>query len=152
MRNKIILMLLFIGSYAMTQEFKGRPKVEEMQQLKWKMIVEEAKLTPKEIESVQPVFTDYEKSFWSIHQQKRCFFKNEQKNDGNDKINYSQVNEQYVELELKEAELFKKYHAQLKKILSPQSLYLYYKAEREFKRKLLEDMRGKMHRPERLPE
>ena len=143
MTNTMIAILLLVSSYTVAQELKPRHSVEEIQQMKWKMIVEATKMSAKDIELIQPFFLEHEKSMWNLHQQKRMFFKTEQQKDGEDKVNYAQLNDQYVEFEVKEAELVKKYHSQLKKLLSPQSLYVYYKAQREFKRKLLDDMRGK---------
>ena len=58
----------------------------------------------------------------------------------NSKPNYSQLNDQYLELEINQAQLFKNYHLKLRKILSPETLFDYYKAERAFKRKLLHEM------------
>ena len=143
MTNTMIAILLLVSSYTVAQELKPRHSVEEIQQMKWKMIVEATKMSAKDIELIQPFFLEHEKSMWNLHQQKRMFFKTEQQKDGEDKVNYAQLNDQYVEFEVKEAELVKKYHSQIKKLLSPQSLYVYYKAEREFKRKLLDDMRAK---------
>jgi hypothetical protein len=143
MTKTMIAILLLVSSYTVAQELKPRHSVEEIQQMKWKMIVEATKMSAKDIELIQPFFLEHEKSMWNLHQQKRMFFKTEQQKDGEDKVNYAQLNDQYVEFEVKEAELVKKYHSQLKKLLSPQSLYVYYKAQREFKRKLLDDMRGK---------
>jgi hypothetical protein len=145
MTKTMIAILLLVSSYTVAQELKPRHSVEEIQQMKWKMIVEATKMSAKDIELIQPFFLEHEKSMWNLHQQKRMFFKTEQQKDGEDKVNYAQLNDQYVEFEVKEAELVKKYHSQIKKLLSPQSLYVYYKAEREFKRKLLDDMRAKRH-------
>jgi hypothetical protein len=145
MTKTMIAILLFVSSYTVAQELKPRHSVEEIQQMKWKMIVEATKMSAKDVELIQPIFLEHEKSKWQLHQQKRMFFKTEQQKDGEDNLNYAQLNDQYVEFEVKEAELVKKYHSQLKKLLSPQSLYVYYKAEREFKRKLLDDMRAKRH-------
>ena len=143
MTKTMIAILLLVSSYTVAQELKPRHSVEEIQQMKWKMIVEATKMSAKDIELIQPFFLEHEKSMWNLHQQKRMFFKTEQQKDGEDIVNYAQLNDQYVEFEVKEAELVKKYHSQIKKLLSPQSLYVYYKAEREFKRKLLDDMRAK---------
>jgi hypothetical protein len=145
MTKTLIAILLLVSSYTVAKELKPRHSVEEIQQMKWKMIVEATKMSAKDIELIQPFFLEHEKSMWNLHQQKRMFFKTEQQKDGEDKVNYAQLNDQYVEFEVKEAELVKKYHSQIKKLLSPQSLYVYYKAEREFKRKLLDDMRAKRH-------
>jgi hypothetical protein len=49
-----------------------------------------------------------------------------------------------VESEVKQSQLFKSYHLQLRKVLQPETLFKYYKAEREFKRKLLQGMPGRL--------
>ena len=39
--------------------------------------------------------------------------------------------------------MLKSYHLQLRRLLAPETLFRYYHAEREFKRKLLQDMQDR---------
>ncbi|MEI8085643.1 MAG: hypothetical protein WCG93_05430 [Paludibacter sp.] len=139
-KNILIILLVATSTIINAQEISTSPKVNEMHAQKWKYMVEQAKLTQKEVDAVLPVFMEYEKSVWNLHDTKRDFFKTVQQMEKNSKPNYSQLNDQYFELEINQAQLFKNYHLKLRKLLSPETLFNYYKAERAFKRKLLQDM------------
>ena len=140
LKNIFIILLVFSNAIVDAQEISTSPKVNEMHAQKWKYMVEQAQLTQKEEDAVLPVFMEYEKSVWNLHDKKRNFFKTVEQMEKNTKPNYLQLNDQYFELEISQAQLFKNYHLKLRKLLSPETLFNYYKAERAFKRKLLQDM------------
>lgn len=123
-------------------------KIDDMHMRKWQILVEQVQLTQKEIDVVQPIFMEYEKSIWSLHKQNHDFFKSAFKDAKNAKPNFAELNDKYVDFEFKEAQLFKNYHMKLRKVLQPETLFKYYKAEREFKRKLLRDIQDR-RAPER---
>jgi hypothetical protein len=139
-KNIFIILLVASSCIIDAQEISTSPKVNEMHAQKWKYMVEQAQLNQKEVDAVLPVFIEFEKSVWNLHDKKRDFFKTVQQMEKNSKPNYSQFNDQYLELEINQAQLFKNYHLKLRKLLSPETLFNYYKAERAFKRKLLQDM------------
>ncbi len=116
------------------------PKVEELHQKKWQYLVEQAELSPSEIELVKPVFMEYEKAIWSQHEKNREFFKSNLHNDKNLKPDYAGMNDRYAENEYIQGQIFKSYHLKLRKLLTGETLFKYYKAEREFKRKLLQNL------------
>ena len=148
---KFMLVSLFVlvGLTAQAQDNDRFPKIEEMHNNKWQFLVEKAQLSADDIAKVQPVFMSYEKSVWDLHQQNRDAFKAAMKDVKKVKPNYADLNDRYVEFEFKQAQMFKNYHMQLRKLLSPETLFKYYKADREFKRKLLQDFQG--HRPPERP-
>ncbi len=149
MRYMFILLLFSTCTFLFAQEGNW-PKVDEMHAKKWQFMVEKAQLNEKESEMVQPVFMEYEKTVWKQHAKNREFFKMARKKDGDkEKLNYSELNDRYVEMELIQAQLFKNYHQKLKKILSPEVLFRYYRAERDFKKKLLQDFPGQPGRGNR---
>lgn len=139
----LIGLLVLMGNFVMAQEHGKFPRIEEMHNQKWQFLVTEAQLTLEDIANVQPVFMSYEKSVWELHQQNRDFFKAAMKNQKKVKPNYAELNDRYVDFEFKEAQLFKNYHMQLRKLMQPETLFRYYKAEREFKRKLLQDFQDR---------
>src|SRR5659263_22227 len=136
-KNILWGFLITISTLINAQENGFPPKVEEMHAQKWQFMVDKAKLSPKEIEAVQPIFMEYEKAVWSQHEKNRNFFRSVKKLDGNTKPPYEEMNNRYAEADLIQGQLFKAYHQKLKKILQPEVLFRYYHAEREFKRKLL---------------
>ena len=138
-------ILLLLSSFASADQYcdQRKDQIDEMHQHKWQILSSEAQLTSKEADAVLPVFMEYEKSIWNLHQKNREFFQSAMKNAKNVKPNYSELNDRYVDFEFKEAKLFKDYHLKLRRLLQPETLFKYYKAEREFKRKLLRDFQDR---------
>jgi hypothetical protein len=132
-------MLVFLSTTLIAQDNHRFPKIEELHAQKWQIIIEQAQLTPKEIEVVQPVFMEHEQALWKLHQENREFFKSAMKNAKTVKPNFAVLNDRYVENQVKEVKLFKEYHLKLRKLLQPETLFKYYNADRQFKRKLLQD-------------
>lgn len=147
MKYAFLGLLVFMTGSIVGQENNDKSqRIEEIHARKWQSLITQAQLTPKEIEAVKPVFTEYEQAVWEMHQENREFFKSVLKNANKIKPNYADLNERYVNLQFKEAQMFKNYHLQLRKLLQPETLFKYYKAEREFKRKLLKDIQEhKLH-------
>ena len=135
-----IVLLLLLSGTIFAQDNDKFPRIEEIHARKWQSLITQAQLSPKEIETVKPVFMDYEHQVWKSHQENREFFRSALKNAKKTKPNYAELNDRYVELEFKEAQMFKNYHLQLRKLMQPETLFKYYKADREFKRKLLLDI------------
>lgn len=139
----ILAAFAFMSNLISAQPKENWAKVDEMHAKKWQYMIEQSKLTPNEVELVQPVFMEYEKAVWKQHAKNREFFKSVHNKDKSTKPNYAALNDRYAEIELIKAQQFKAYHLKLRKLLPPEVLYKYYKAEREFKRKLLENYPGR---------
>lgn len=135
----LFLVLLAETSLFSQSDFK-RPRAEEFHEKKWQYLVEKARLTQAEADLVKPVFLDYEKTMWEQHEKNRRFFKSVMEKRKNDKPNFAELNDRYAEEELIQAQYFKNYHLRLKVLLSPETLFRYYRAEREFKRELLQNL------------
>jgi hypothetical protein len=132
-------ILLFTVGTLVAQHPQNKPKVEQMHEQKWQHIVENAQLSAKEIETVRPVFLEYEKSIWDLFQKNRENYR-KARPDSNEKPNYAELNEQLINHEIKQVQLLKSYHQKLTKLLPPETLFNYYRAERAYKRKLLQNM------------
>jgi len=139
MKFTLIGILLLLSNIGFAQDNDRFSRIEEMHARKWQSLLSQAQLTPKEIDVVKPVFMEYEQSVWKLHQANREFFKSAMKNANQVKPNFADLNDRYVDFEFKQAQMFKCYHMQLRKLLQPETLFKYYKAEREFKKKLLRD-------------
>jgi len=139
-------MLILLTSKAFAQDNNKIPKIEELHALKWQALSTKAKLTPKEIDAVKPVFMEYEQLVWKLHEENHDFFKSAFKNAKNGKPDFAELNDRYVENEIRDAQMFKNYHLKLRKLLQPETLFNYYRAERDFKRKLLKDFKDQ-HKP-----
>lgn len=135
----ILLIVLFGLSIAsLAQNRRERMDVDEFHERKWQFLIKEAELSPAEINTVKPIFLEYEKATWQLHQESReAFMKmREQKTD----MNYSVMNDKYVNQEIRQAQLFRNYHLKLRKLLKPETLFKYYMAEKIYKRRLLNNM------------
>jgi len=139
----LICLIIMIGQVLQAQENEKFQRIEEMHNQKWQFLVSQAQLSPDDVTKVESIFMSYEKSVWELHQQNREFFKSAMKDAKKSTPNYAELNDRYVDFEFKQAQLFKNYHCQLRKLLQPETLFKYYKAEREFKRKLLQDFQDR---------
>ena len=135
----IIFLLLILSNFLNAQKLDSWKKVDEMHEKKWQFLVDQSQLSPKEVELVKPIFMQYEKTVWKQHAKDREFFKAARNIKNNVKPNYAELNDRYADVELIQGQQFKNYHLKLRKVLSPESLFKFYKAERDFKRKLLQD-------------
>lgn len=135
-----VLLLLSCFSVQAQRKMRQFPNVTEMHEHKWKAITGQVKLTPEEMSAVKPIFLEYEQAVWKIHQERRDAIMDFNKNKRKADIDYNSLNNKYVNFEIKQALLLRAYHLRLKKILKPETLFNYYRAERMFKRKLLRNM------------
>jgi hypothetical protein len=60
--------------------------------------------------------------------------------DSQESIDYKEFNDQYVDSEMKKAQLLKDYYVKLQKVLSPQTIHAYFRAERSFRKDLLKEI------------
>jgi len=142
--NLFVLLSLLMFSSALYANDASNPSIiDDMHLQKWKVLVSEAQLTPKEIELVEPVFMEYENAVWDLHKKNREFFQSAFKNKAKGKLNYAEINDRYADFDFQDAQLFKSYHYKLRKLLQPETLFRYYHAEREYKRKLLRDFQDR---------
>ena len=138
----LILSLLFmfaLNAQAQQQRLP-RPEMEEMHNIKWEEISTKSNLSEKEKTAVRPVFLEYENAVWNVSKQSREMFKAVRDKKEGAALNYEEINNKYIEQETKLADLLKQYHTKLSKILPPETLYNYYRAERHYKRQLLQSM------------
>jgi len=145
MKYAFLGLLMFLSSTAIAQDNDKRFNIEEMHARKWQSLINQVQLTPREIDAVKPVFMEYEKLVWKLHQLNHDFFKSAFKNAKNVKPNFAVLNDRYVQNEISDAQMFKDYHIKLRRLLQPETLFKYYRAERDYKRKLLQDLQD--HRP-----
>lgn len=129
-----IIILSTLLSVRLFAERRMPPTPEEMHAKKWEYITQNAHLTPDEINAVRPIYMKYEEGIWELHK------KNRPNRKRGETPNYEELNEKYIDREVKQAELLLNYHQELKKVLSPEVLFNYYRAERSHKRQLIHEM------------
>jgi hypothetical protein len=132
-----LLLVLIAFTSADAQNSRGRFDVKEFHEKKWQFIVSETKLSPAETTAVKPVFMNYENNVWELHKQTRELFL-ESKNGNLTEKQYNDLNSRMINLEIKRSQYLREYHLKLRKLLKPQTLFHYYKAEKSFERQLLQ--------------
>ncbi|HET9571593.1 MAG TPA: hypothetical protein VFP20_09335 [Bacteroidales bacterium] len=141
----IFASVLTVGLYAQVksgnQNEVRKQRWEEMKAKRAAYYTEKIDLTSQEAQLFWPVFNELQEKKWKLHQQMSAQFRNGKKDDqGKPIINYSKVNDELIRIKVSEANLDKIYHEKFKRILSPEKLFLYYGAERDWANKLLKDL------------
>ncbi len=131
-----LLLVLMSFASADAQNRRGRFDVKELHEKKWQFIVSEVTLSQAESNAVKPVFMDYQNSIWELHKQTRELFR-ESKNGNLTEKEYNDLNSKMINLEIKRSQYLREYHLKLRKLLKPETLFNYYKAEKSFERQLL---------------
>ena len=141
MKTKYLILSLFFAIVLNAQaQQQPRPQIEDMHAKKWEELVTAAKLSDKEKLAVYPIFLAHEKAALESFKQYREGNKQMRNRKDGTSSEYKKLNENYIEQEARQVELLKQYHEQLSVILSPETLFNYYRAERAYKRNLLRNM------------
>lgn len=137
-RLNIILLLIFtlIFSVQAQQNRRGKFDVNKFHEKKWEFMMNEVSLSPAEKDAVKPVFWEYEKKNWELYDQIRQVLRQSRNRTLTEK-EYRELNDKMVNNEIKRSQHLREYHLKLRKLLKPQTLYKYYRAEKSFERQLL---------------
>ncbi len=145
------LLLVIITSAFAQEERPARQKVEAM---KIGFLTERLNLTPEEAKVFWPVYNKYQDEVEVIRKSRRD-------NLTNARMNFDEMSDKDVEKAIdseiasrqNELDIMKKYHPQFKQVLPVKKVAKLYKAEEDFKRKLLDmikerrgDRRGPMEK------
>ena len=137
MKKILTLLILISGFYAQAQNRK--PVKERVDAMKIGFITDRLNLSPEEAKTFWPVYNKYSDELEMLRKGRRENLIN--KRDSFDQMSDSEI-EKTVDNEItfrqNELEIIKKYHPQFKKILPIAKVAKLYRAEEDFKRKLLE--------------
>lgn len=100
-------------------------------------ITAEVGLTPEEAEVFIPLCNELQEKMFEVGRECRKLTKELKHNESPTEADYSRVNDECVGVKLKEAALEKEYYEKFKKILSPEKLYKYRRAEYKFARNFM---------------
>ena len=101
-------------------------------------------LSVEEAQKFWPVYNDYNKNIDDLRDQKHEEMADiRAKGENISDAEYQKFLKQYIFFIENETTLKKDYQKDLSKILSAKKIYLLYKAEKDFKRKLVKGLRGK---------
>lgn len=145
----LILTLIMTGLTAQAEQSKDDLRKQRWEEMKTKRAAfysEHIGLTTEEAQAFWPVYNELQEKKSKLHRTMSAQYRNAKK-DANGKkiIDYAKACDDMINLRVQETTLEKVYHQKLKKILTPEKLFKYYRAEREWANKLLQDLekRGK---------
>lgn len=131
-----LFALSVVSVSAQNQERNRNFDINKFHERKWEFMMSEVKLSPAEMSLVKPVFLNYEKNGWELHKQTRDLFRKTRNGTMTEK-DYSDLNDKMINMEIKRAQYLREYHMKLRKLLKPETLFKYYRAEKSFERQLL---------------
>jgi hypothetical protein len=139
----ILFSVLTVGIFAQNQnkEEAKKQRWEEMKAKRAAYYTEKIGLTAEEAQLFWPIYNELQDKKGKVHRQMTAPFREAKKDDKGHKIlDYTKVCDNMMCLRVQEANLDKSYHEKFKKVLSPEKLFRYYEAEREWAGKLLKDI------------
>lgn len=137
----VLSMSVFAQDKSSNQNDVRKQRWEDMKAKRAAYYTEKIGLTSEEAQRFWPVFNELQDKKWKLHLQMSAQFRNGKKDDeGRPIFNYAMVNDELIRIKVQEANLDRVYHEKFKKILSPEKLFRYYGAERDWANKLLKDL------------
>lgn len=100
-------------------------------------ITAEVGLTPEEAAAFIPLCNELQQKMFEVGRECRKLTKDLKHKNPPTESDYSKVNDECLGVKMKEAALEKEYYEKLKKILSPEKLYKYRRAEYKFARNFM---------------
>lgn len=100
-------------------------------------ITAEVGLTPEEAAAFIPLCNELQQKMFEVGRECRKLTKEMRHKKSPTESDYSKVNDECLGVKLKEAALEKEYYEKFKKILSPEKLYKYRRAEYKFARSFM---------------
>lgn len=133
----LLLILLLPGI------IKAQDKKDKIEAAKIAFITQQLNLSPQEAEKFWPIYNEEQDKLDAIKARRREFKKvREDLDHATDKeIDMFLASE--VALKQREAEIMKEYNEHFKKVLSPRKVAKLYKAEDDFKKELLKQLKDK---------
>jgi Spy/CpxP family protein refolding chaperone len=141
--KKIVCIMLSLISLAGTAQ-DNRPARENVEAMKIGFLTDRLDLTPEEARKFWPVYNQYSDEMDKLRKSRRLILMEARQNM--EEMSDAEA-EKFVDSELKfrqdELDIMKNYHPRFKSILIPRKVAKLYKAEEDFKRKLLEMLKDR---------
>lgn len=139
--TSIATFFLMVSTWSVKAQ--ERPNRDKMNALKVAYITEKVQLTEKESQAFWPIYNAF--------QEEKKALMPEQKEEGDREPNFSEMTDAQIdamvakrfENEQKLLNLKKKYYEKYKTVLSPKKIVSLYKAEKDFRKEVLERLREK---------
>lgn len=132
----LIIILSFVGQAEAQKKFD----VDNFKKERTAFLAKEIGLTEQEKKVFIPLCDELmSKKFELNRESRRKSREVRQKGTKASAGDYQAVNDMSIEIKVKEAALEEEYYQKFKTILSPEKIYKYYKAERQFMRRTVDD-------------
>lgn len=136
----MLLVFLFSALSAQNQDDRQR-RFEDMKTKRAAYFTERIGLTTQEAERFWPVYNSLQNEKGKLNERTRSLFQNSKVNNKGEKIfDFEKITDEMINIRVKEATLEKTYHDKFKRVLSPEKLFKYYQAERDWGGELLKLM------------
>ena len=141
----IILCLTLVSSVSFAQRGPGSgQRKEKVEAMKIGFITDYLDLTSEEAKVFWPVYNKYQEEMEQLRKTRRNNFLSDQANyDSMSDAELEKIVDSEIAFHQSELDIQKKYHPQFKKVLPMRKVAKLYRAEEEFKKKLLEMIREK---------
>jgi len=137
------LVLLNISSFAQNSK-QCRHHREQIKSERIAFITDALNLNVKEAQAFWPIYNTYNTNIEDLRDKKHSeIYLVQNKEDEFTEKEYQSFLDKRIEILEDETKLKKEYQQELSKVLSAKKIFLLYKAERDFKRKLIKDFRNK---------
>ncbi|AXO79805.1 hypothetical protein DZC78_05190 [Olleya aquimaris] len=142
MKKNILIALVLLFSFSAFAQRDKEKQHEKIKALKVAHITEQLDLTTKEAEAFWPIYNKFEEERHKIRES----YSEKRKRVDAQKLTESQAEQLVKEMQELEATKFKMdkdYVAKLSKIISYKKIVLLFNSERTFKKKMIEEYRGR---------
>ena len=139
----LTLSIFFISTYTQGQnnENARKQRWEEMKAKRTAFYTERIGLTAEEAQAFWPLYNELQEKKGKLHRSMSAQFRNPRRNANKNRIiDYTKATDDMINLRVYEATLEKSYHEKFKTVLSPEKLFRYYGAERDWANQLLKDI------------
>lgn len=150
-RLLITLTLLFFFGTLTAQQRSPRFSKEEVINRKWTIISEKTNASAEDLAKIEPIFRETEEELWNLLAKNRETFRNNRRANVPGSTNFEAINEAMVNFEVENANIHKKYYLKLKKVVSAELINKLLRAEKEYKRELMQRSVGQPPRDPRWP-
>lgn len=137
MKKIYFILLLFL---ALNNAYAQGNK-EKIESIRVAFITKEVNLTPSEAQLFWPLYNEYIDKLEAVKLQRKESRKIMEKGANANDAEINQVLKAEVLCREKEAALFKEYQEKFKKVISPRKIADLYKAEEEFKKELIKQLK-----------
>lgn len=140
----LVVNALQMPLVAQNNDAQKRQLWDEMKSKRAAYFTQRIGLTPSEAQAFWPVYDELQRKKGELHNNMMAQFRSYSTvKDGKHVFDFAKANENLIAQKFQEARLEKIYFEKFKTILSPEKVFKYYAAEREWAGKLLKDLEKK---------